>query len=276
MSPVGRRSCALLAVFVAAVLAGCGSDGGGAAETLTYFDHAVPAAFAKCGEPSCTEQVGKAKWTLKHIKLAGDTAYKFPALNAFTWRGVEPGPMIFLAGTAANVHPTKARDVSIVAADTIVDVYESKDVPCVSHGTCTTTAALVAGKLMTATYSICYENKITDLGGAHNVQSINPEVIAKVRDRQDERLPLLTTARTVKLVEPGPGSDIAAQTHVRYDQKQLVGVNASVTYNHPQFDAASFYGCVNTFVVVRSPMTELLFKKFEAARKADEELTVPR
>lgn len=78
------------------------------------------------------------------------------------------------------------------------------------------------------------------------------------------------------MVEPGFGWDIAAQTHVRYDQKQLVGVNASVTHHHPQFDAPSFRGCVNTFVVMRSPMTELLFKKFEAARKADEDLTVPR
>lgn len=263
-------------MLLAAVLAGCGSDGGGAAEALTYFDHAVPAAFAKCAGTSCTEQVGKATWTLKHVKLAGNTSYKFPALNAFTSGGVEPGPMIFLVGTAANVHPTKARDVSTVAADTIVDVYESKDVPCVSHGTCTTTAAFVAGKLMTATYSICYENKVTDLGGAHNVQSISPEVVAKVRDHQDTRLPRLSTERTVKLVEPGFGWDIAAQTHVRYDQKLLVGVNASVTYNHPQFDAASFNGCVNTFVIMRSPMTELLFKKFEAARKADEDLTVPR
>jgi hypothetical protein len=275
MSPAVHRLRVLVAVSLAAGCAGCGSDAGGAADALTYFEGSVPAKFAKCGEPTCKEQVGKATWSLKRTKLVGNTGYRVPGLGS-TNAKADAGPMIFLAGAEAAVAPGKARDVALVAAGTVVEEYSSADVPCVSRGTCRTTAALVDGKLVSSTYTICYEAAGLDRDGSRYAQSIDPAVIGKAREHQDGRLPRLANERTIEHTEPGFGWDFAAQTHVRYDGKMLVGVNANGTYAHGQFDDASVTGCVNTFVVMRSPMTELLFKKFETARKADEDLTVPR
>ncbi len=245
------------------------------AEDLTYFGNEVPAAFTKCGEPPCTEKVGKLTWTLNRFTLAGSQSYTFPGLSS-TNSKTDAGPMVFLVGTDAKVHPSKAREASRVASGTVVDEYLSTDVPCVSHGTCRTAAILVEGKLVSSTFAVCYERSVTDLGGAHNVQSVSPEVIGEARAHQESRLPKLATERTVRKTDAGFGWDFAAQTLVRYDGKMLVGVNANATYSHPQFDAESYTGCVNTFVVMRSDATELLFSKYEAARTAEESLTVPR
>jgi len=242
----------------------------GSANDLTYFDSDVPSKFSDCGGPPCKVQVEKRTWSLVRFVLDGDTSYVVPAVRT-TNGHVKASPTIWVAGKNAKVHPSKVRDVSVIAAGTTIDEYTSKDVPCVAHATCQTSAIMIDGTLVSSVYSICYEVSVQDIGGMTNTQSINPEVVGKARAVQDERLPKLATERALTDEDRGMGWDFVTHTHVRYDDKILVGVNGNVTRAHPQFAPASTTGCVNTFAVVRGPATELLFKRYDEAGAAEKE-----
>lgn len=237
---------------------------------LTYFDSAVASKFSDCSKPPCQAQVGRGTWTLARITLNGDMSYIVPTVRT-TNGHVTASPTIWIAGKDARVTPSKANDVSLTTSGTTIDEYTSKDVPCVSHATCQTRAITIDGKLVSSVYSICYESSAGNVGGMTTTQSINPEVIVKARDVQDARLPKLATDRAVTDEDHGMGWDFVTRTHVRYDATMLVGVNGNITDAHPQFDPASTTGCVNTFAVLRSPITELLFKKYEQAGAAEKE-----
>lgn len=257
-------------VIVLSVVALSCKGSSGSANDLTYFNSDVASKFSDCAKPPCKAQVGKSTWSLARFTLNGDTSYIVPPVRS-TNGHVTASPTIWIAGQDAKVHPSKARDVSLIAAGTTIDEYTSKDVPCVSHATCQTSAITLDGKLVSSVYSICYEVSVQDVGGMTNTQSINPEVIGKARAVQDERLPQLATERIVTDEDHGMGWDFTTRTHVRYDDKMLVGVNGNVTDAHPQFDPSSTTGCVNAFAVMRSPATELLFKKYEEAGAAEKE-----
>jgi hypothetical protein len=257
-------------IIVLSVVAMSCKGSAGSANDLTYFDANIPSKFSNCGKPPCKMQVGRGIWSLARFVLDGDVSYVVPALRTTNGQA-KASPTIWIAGKNAKVHPSKVRDVSVIAAGATVDEYSSTDVPCVSHATCRTSAIMVDGKLVASVYSICYEVSVHDVGGVTNTQSINPEVIGKARAVQDDRLPRLATERTLADEDHGMGWDFVTHTHVRYDDKMVVGVNGNVTDAHPQFDPASTTGCVNTFAVLRSPVTELLVKKYDEAGAAEAE-----